>query len=244
LNVKLNRIRGIDDAMVSMYMSKRTYTDEIDEHIRKLVNDNICYNTGFLKHSLSKEFKNELQKIFKYGSDFGHTTLLKYIDLSFTITGLHRAGQDDLDSHAERMDSRIVRASTRLGSFNSGEKSEYYQDKILTTEEVCKMLNVNLPPVVSVDGYDFVKTEHGYIKEEYIDDQDVIRGLYRLMIPSNCIFKISLPQFCHIYQHRNYDSHAHPELQKCIEMCADEIKLNMPLAYEYLTKLKMQPKEV
>ncbi len=51
----------------------------------------------------------------------------RFLDFSFTVYNLHRAGQDDLDSHAKRMENRIIRSSTRLADFAAGEMSDYYK---------------------------------------------------------------------------------------------------------------------
>ena len=81
---------------------------------------------------LSEKMEDWLAKLFKWGVK--HYTMLRFIDLSFTVYGLHRAGQDDIDAHAMRMNNRIIRSSTRLADFSRGETSEYSADKIIPTD--------------------------------------------------------------------------------------------------------------
>lgn len=219
MKVYLNKITGIDDAIVSMYMSKRTWTKEVDDNIRKVCNENLD-NRGFLIDYPSREMISYLDKILKYGYEYKHTTLLRFIDLSFVVDGLHRAGQDDWDSHAKRMDNRIVRASTRLASFSEGEKSDYYKDMIMYPFEMLDLLGIGYPERVTIDDYTYVVTDFGYIKEECADNQDFKRGLYPMAIPSSFIFKIQYPELCHIIQHRDFSSTANLEVQ----MLAESIK--------------------
>lgn len=62
---------------------------------------------------------------------FDHHTLMKYIDVSFFTEGLHRGGQDDLDSHAMGFNNRITRFSTRLAEISEPKLSEWYEDKVI-----------------------------------------------------------------------------------------------------------------
>lgn len=137
MEVYLNRIDGIDDAIISMFLSKRTLTRELEMDVRNetLAHTNTSYNgttpLGAL-NGMSEKLNDWLSKLFKWG--VRHYTMLRFIDLSFTVYGLHRAGQDDLDSHAMRMQNRIIRSSTRLADFSRGEMSEFYQGKIIPTD--------------------------------------------------------------------------------------------------------------
>lgn len=238
MRVYLNKITGLDDALVSLLMSKRSWTREKEEEIRKMVKDALDEN-GFLTTKDENVLK-EMNKLVKYGIDFGHTTLLRFIDLSFTVEGLHRGAQDDFDSHAKRLDNRIVRASTRLGRFSTGEKSDYYKGKILFNEEVAELMNIEMPESVEVDGETYVKTDYGYIREDLKENNDAKRGLYPLSIPSNFIFKVQYPELCHIVQHRDKTSGANPELKEMIEMIKADLSEKFPMLGENLTKLKMQ----
>ncbi len=241
MKVYLNRITGIDDALVSLLMSKRTWTRELEDDIRKKVKKNLT-SEGFIKTD-DREFLEMLNKLIKYGVDFGHTTLLRFIDLSFTVEGLHRGAQDDFDSHAARLDSRIVRSSTRLATFKNGEMSDYYKDKVMLPFAACEEAGIILPEEIIKGDIIYKKSDFGYIDSKYLETdevKDVMRGLYPLGIPSNFIFKVQYPELAHIVQHRDKNSHANPELKKMIEMLkSDLIKKFKPLG-ENLTKVRMQ----
>lgn len=239
MKVYLNNITGIDDAIISMYMSKRSWTKEIDSDVRFMVDHNIT-KEGFLIKDIDLAFKKELDKIIKYGVDYGHTTLLRFIDISFVVDGLHRAGQDDWDAHVKRMDNRIVRSSTRLASFSEGEKSDYYKDRILYPFEILDELNIDIPEKVVAKGNTYIKTDFGYVREEFKDDQDSKRGLYPLAIPSSFIFKVQYPELAHIYQHRNNEGSANPEVKELAEACRDLLSDKFKILADNLTKIKMQ----
>ena len=227
MNVYLNSITGIGDAIVSMFMSHRTWTRELEIHIYAVCQQVLNCN-GSLKEydeSLASEFA-EFHKWFTSLLKWGwrHTTMLRFIDLSVSVEGLHRAGQDDWDAHAKRFDNRIIRNSTR--SKHSDflyEVSSYYEDKIIATDLAAKELNIQLPETFTHNGKTYVKRVNGYILDEYKDDPDVKRGLYMLSIPSNFIFKINLTEWGHIYKLRNEKSGANPEVRLCCEMIADQL---------------------
>ena len=82
-----------------------------------------------------------------------------------TVEGLHRAGQDDWDSHAARFNNRIIRSSTRLAQFGY-EMSDWYGDKIMPTDLALEYLGIDAPEYVEKDGEKFVKTVNGYIRED------------------------------------------------------------------------------
>ena len=95
MNVTVNSITGFEDAFVAMYMSKRTWTPELDKEIRttccavldrsgKIVED--C-DTECLK-----KFNKWLEMLLRMGRK--HITVLRYIDISIMTEGIHRAGQD------------------------------------------------------------------------------------------------------------------------------------------------------
>ena len=213
MEVYLNSVHGLDDAIVSMFLSKRTLTRELEEDIRQTYYllyemDGYPMYMG-ASEELEKKFEKWKRSLFKWG--WRHMTMLKFIDLSFTVYGLHRAGQDDWDSHAKRMDNRIIRSSTRLADFSEGEMSDYYKDKIIPTDQA---LNI-------------------------IDDKDVKRGLYMLSIPSNFIFKINLAEFAHIYKERNKNGTANPEVKELAEKCLEQLSLFIPdIDSDYLLKIQ------
>ena len=70
-----------------------------------------------------------------------HITVLRFIDISIMTEGIHRGGQDDIDSHVKRFENKVIRSSTRLAEFNN-EKSDYYEGKIMTTDEALKILKI------------------------------------------------------------------------------------------------------
>lgn len=245
MQVYVSKITGIDDALVSMLMSKRSWTIEKEQNIRNKC-AYILDSTGKVKAGIAPQevdwFASQMQKLFRYGVVEKHTTLIRYIDVTITIEGLHRGGQDDLDAHAERMDNRIVRASTRLGKFEDGEMSEYYQDKIMLPFQALLEAGLDVPDRITARGQIFIKTDYGYIREDIVTDeewkgemQDVKRGLYPISIPSNCIFKIQIPDLAHIYQFRCMaDGHAHPELQEAVEGIYAGIKEIQPQMGQWL----------
>jgi len=243
MKVYLNSTTGIADAMVSMLMSKRNWTKAKEDELRELVYNNVDYK-GNLNKSVDPKFAVQMDKLIKYGVDQTHTTLLRFIDLSFTVEGLHRGGQDDWDSHTKRFDNRLIRASTRLGDFKEGEVSDYYKDKIRFPFQVLEALGIAMPlSYVDRDtNQTFVKAEYGYVLEDMEDNKDVKRGLYPESIPSNFIFKIQYPELCHVTQFRDLKSNANPEVQEL----AERIKIIVTVSNEWLGNnlsiLKMEPK--
>lgn len=244
MEVYLNEISGIGDALIAMRESKRHITRADELSIRTLERMCIAEPTlgtrGFIKRQVTPEeaekmsgiiddvaafnmqldeFYTDVKKMLKWAKK--HITLGKFIDLSFTVYGMHRGGQDDWDSHAKRFDNRIVRSSTRLADFHDGEMSDFYKDKILTTDMVAHKLNIKMPENVYTDGFKYVKTVNGYIREEFANDKDVKRGLYNLSIPSDFIFRVNLIEFAHIYQQRNAGTSAHPEVKELAERAAE-----------------------
>jgi len=224
LQVYLNEITGIPDAITSMFMSKRTWTREKEEEIR-----NICRSTlnpnGSLHRSAEESDIEQLNKWFNTLCKWGaiHTTMLRFIDFSFTVEGLHRGGQDDLDSHAKRFENRIIRSSTRLATFDY-EMSDWYKDKIIPTDMALMELAIDTPNIIVCNGITFVKTTNGYIREDLKDNKDAKRGLYMLSIPSNFIFKVNLTEYSHVYKERNINSSANEELKLCIEETATQLE--------------------
>ena len=149
MEVYLNRIDGWDDAILSMFYSKRTVNRELEEHIRSTVYEatNADPSLGPIgeivadpEAECNQEFFDWLNKLFKWCPR--HTTMGRFLDLSFTVYGLHRAGQDDWDAHACRFNNRIIRSSTRLADFQSGEMSDYYVGKILPTDVALTALGI------------------------------------------------------------------------------------------------------
>lgn len=225
MEVYLNRVDGWDDAIISMFLSKRTLTRELEMDIRKEVA--ACVNTdpengpvGALIN-LTDKLSNWLQTLFKWAPI--HITMGRFLDFSFTVYGLHRGGQDDLDSHAKRMENRIIRSSTRLANYSDGEMSEYYQGKIIPTDAALAILGINTPDEIEYDGKTYVRGVNGYILKGMEKNKDVKRGLYMLSIPSNFIFKANLTEYAHIFKERNEMGTANPEVKTCIEKLTDQL---------------------
>ena len=245
MEIYLNRIDGWDDAILSMFYSKRTVTRELEEDIRyktyQHANQNPRNGTIGSLHPCTpadEEYKNWLDSLFKWA--WQHITMGRFLDLSFTVYGLHRAGQDDLDAHAMRMNNRIIRSSTRLADFKHGEMSTYYQDKIVPTDVALAYLGITTPDEIEYNGKTYVRAVNGYVLKGMENNKDVKRGLYMLSIPSNFIFRINLTEFAHVYKERNINGGAHPEVKEAVESMVDKLE-EASCGYinrEYLMKVK------
>lgn len=227
MKVYLNEISGMADALVSMYMSKRTWTPKLDKEIRddwwSYCHDNDWERDGKIVERTDKR----IESFCKYA--WMHTTMLDFVTISATVEGIHRAGQDDWDAHACRFNNRIIRSSTRLADFKEGEMSDFYRGKIIPTDVAIKeIMNSYLPDAIQNDGHCYVKTVNGYIREDLKDNRDVKRGLYMESIPSNFIFKCNMAQWAHVYRLRNKNGTANPEVKQLAEMLQDEVEKQMP----------------
>ncbi len=235
MKVYLNKITGIDDAIISMYMSKRNWTNELDNDIRKTIkivnNENGRFRRYCEEENINigdnywNEYEEYMRKLTKITKD--HITLGRFIDFSITVIGLHRGGQDDWDSHAQRFNNRIIRSSTRLSDFYY-ETSDYYYDKIIPTDIALSEEHIKTPDFIFRNGDKYIKTINGYIREDLKDNKDVKRGLYMLSIPSNFIFKINLTEWAHVYKERNIGTNANPEVKELCELIADQLEKFQP----------------
>lgn len=225
MEVHLSSITGIDDALVSLTMSHHTWSESLDYHIRKLCRNVLTPLGGLKKYDDHladefEEFHQRFEKLLKWGCQ--HITLLRFIDFSIIVNGLHRAGQDDWDSHAKRFDNRIIRNSTRTTMHDfKYDVSSYYRDKVIPTDVAMQQLGIQLPETISHNGKVYLKSVNGYILEDEKDNPDVKRGLYMLGMPSDFIFKVNLTEWAHVYKMRNAETSAHPEVRECCEMIAD-----------------------
>lgn len=218
MRVQLNSITNIDDALLTMYFSRGTWTWEIDREVRRMVDsctDRRGNYIGGLAENIEKYTKT-MTTWLKYAPK--HSTMASFIGLSFTVEGLHRAGQDDWDAHAKRMDNRIIRQSTRLGTLPEDAKSDYYKDKILTYHEAMAILGIETPDEIEHDGKTYVKVHDGYVLKGMEKNRDAHRGLYHLAFPSNFTFEINLAQFAHVYRMRNDKGGANPEVKQCMSL--------------------------
>ena len=176
MKVYLNSIMGIPDAITTMFFSKRTWTRRLEEDIRNTCSDVLDRNGRMLDiipMSLDKSYEKYcdwMSMLLKWGKS--HTTMLEFIQLSFTVEGLHRGAQDDFDAHAERLDNRIIRSSTRMAKFMAGDVSEWYSDRIIPTEAALAMQGIKMPNKIERDGSQYTWTTHGYVRDDLLDDQD------------------------------------------------------------------------
>ena len=233
MKVYLNEITGMADALVSMYMSKRSWTPELDDQIRADWSE--YYDALRPDTKMCERTVKRIDSFLKYS--WIHTTMLDFVTISATVEGIHRAGQDDWDAHACRFNNRIIRASTRLADFEEGEMSDFYKDKIVPLGVVADSI-LKLPDKMLINGKEYVRTVNGYILEELKNDRDVKRGLYMESIPSNFIFKVNMAQWAHVYRLRNKNGTANPEVKQLAEMLQDEIEKQMPwFDREFLAKV-------
>lgn len=233
MKVYLNEITGMADALVSMYMSKRTWTPELGDQIRADWSE--YYDALRPDTEMCDRTVKRIDSFLKYA--WMHTTMLDFVTISATVVGIHRAGQDDWDAHACRFNNRIIRASTRLADFEEGEMSDFYKDKIVPLGVVADSI-LKLPDKMLINGKEYVRTVNGYILEELKNDRDVKRGLYMESIPSNFIFKVNMAQWAHVYRLRNKNGTANPEVKQLAEMLQDEIENQMPwFNREFLAKV-------
>lgn len=246
MKVYLTEMHSIRDAIRTMYLSKRTWNPELEKHLKKLTEKCTEHSGKPIVNDSSPdytEFSEEVRKLLKWGKK--HITMLRFLDMSVVVEGLHRGATDDLDSHAKRMDNRIIRSSTRLANYKSNEISKYYQSKIIPTDIALAYLNIETPEEITYDGKEYVKAENGYILKGMENNKDVKRGLYMLSLPMNFTFKVNITEFAHIYMERGSKKYgvahgtAAPELQDMIESLMEQITEWYPgITREYLAEME------
>lgn len=95
MKVIVNSITGFEDAIATMFISKRTWTPKLDLDIREIC-ALVLDRNGFIKPNALptalEKFNKWLGMLLRMGKK--HITVLRYIDVSITTVGLHRAGQD------------------------------------------------------------------------------------------------------------------------------------------------------
>ena len=225
----LNEITGIADAVISLYISKRSWNRALELDIRGICSRVLDLNGKIRDNPPDDDIAKYniwMEKLTKWGCK--HITMLRFIDMSVTVEGLHRAGQDDWDSHAARFNNRIIRSSTRLASFDY-EMSEWYGEKIIPTDIALSQLGISAPDEIFSDGKKYIKTVNGYILESMKNDPDAKRGLYMLSIPSNFIFKVNLTEWAHVYKERRAGGNSNPEVKLCCESIAGQIEDFQPM---------------
>jgi hypothetical protein len=239
MKVSVTAVTGYEKAFVAMFISKHTWTLELDREIRELVGR--CVDRYGNRISSTDEdnekFDKWLSTLLKMGKR--NITVLRFINIHIMIEGLHRAGQDDVDAHARRFENKIIRSSTRLATFNENEVSDWYRGKILTDGQACELLGYKLPDEIEVMGVEYVKATNGYVRKEYKDDKDVRRGLYMLSIPSNFVSEISLCEWARVYQQRNETGGANPEVKIWAESVMKQLTEKMPMiTREYMFEVQ------
>ena len=247
MKVTLTEMHSITDAIRTMYMSKRTWTPELEKEIRAVCNL-MTSSSGkpLMRIQIPKNYTPEIEqrfldmigKLFKYGQK--HTTMLRFIALSVIVEGLHRGATDDFDSHAKRLENRIIRSSTRLANYNADDVSDWYKDKIIPLETALLVTSTQLPKTIVKNGETYVRADGGYVKEGFENNKDVLRGLLPLSIPMTFTFKVNLVELAHIYRERGTkEGGAHgtaaPELQEMMEELMNQLESWYPmLTREYL----------
>lgn len=240
MKVEIQNITGFEDAFKALFISKRTLTQELSDEINNVC-ESVLDRRGRIKPDAPKEdvirFNEWLGKLLRWGKH--HITLIRFLNISIMTWGMHRAGQDDIDSHAKRFENKIIRSSTRLANFNQNEMSDYYKDKIMNTDQVLKVLNITTPDRITIDKDTYVKTVNGYIKEEYVDNKDVKRGLYMLSIPSDFVSQINLCEWGHVFKERSKDGGANPEVKEWAEaVTAALTNFHDLITREYILSIK------
>ena len=107
MKATVNSITGFEDAFVAMFMSKRTWTPELDKEIREVCADVLDRNghiSPFANPSKLEKFNGWLGTLLRMGRK--HITVIRYIDIAIMTEGLHRAGQDDIDAHVKRFEKK------------------------------------------------------------------------------------------------------------------------------------------
>jgi len=240
LKATLKSITGFYGAFISMFMSKRTWTPELDVEVestcRKVVDE-----TGRIRQDAKKEdiekFNNWLCMLLNMGKK--HITVIRFLDMTILTEGMHRAGQDDIDSHAKRFENRIIRNSTRLATYDKGEMSDYYRSKVLTDGEACEILKIGLPDAIEYEGNTYVKSTNGYILKEYENNKDIKRGLYMLSIPCNFIAKINLCEWGHVFKERCANGGANPEVKEWAEQITEQLaKFHEQITRDYVLSIE------
>lgn len=226
MKATLTEMHSIRDAIRTLYMSKRSWTRDKEQYIDELV-EKSTDRYGRPLPDAPKEFWKEVEKLFKYGQK--HITMLRFLDMSVIVEDLHRGATDDFDSHAKRLENRIIRSSTRLADYDSDELSEWYEDKIMPTDVALRYLGIKIPEKITTEeGTVFCRTTNGYVAEAYRNNRDAKRGLYMLAIPMTFTFKVNIVEFAHIYKERGAkfggaNGTAAPELQLMIEELTSQL---------------------
>lgn len=259
MKIKSLHITGYDDMVRSIFISNKKYNDELDTRINKcerirqeLFDTKHTVSPDLLDDANDREdyewYRNKIEIAFKIacGSLYEkadeegrilpeqvqlcHSTIGRFLDISCVVDGLHRGATDDFDAHAKRLESRIVRRSTRTTSPDDIELSDWYKGKVIpfgdldgkTVSEVKSIteseeVTINLPDTIIYDNRVYRKSRFGYVADEFKDNYDVLRGLTPLGMSNLFTFKCNITEWAHITRLRRYGTHAAPELQQMID---------------------------
>ena len=259
MEIKSLHITGYDDMVRSIFITNKKYNDELDTRInkcerirQKLFDTKHTVSPDLLDDANDREdyewYRNKIEIAFKiacgslYEKADGegrilpeqvqlcHSTIGRFLDISCVVDGLHRGATDDFDAHAKRLESRIVRRSTRTTSPNDIELSDWYKGKVIpfgdldgkTVSEVKSIteseeVTINLPDIIIYDNRVYRKSRFGYVADEFKDNYDVLRGLTPLGMSNLFTFKCNVTEWAHITRLRRSGTHAAPELQQMID---------------------------
>lgn len=90
MKTTVTNISGFAEAFESMFISKRSWTPELAQEVRK-----VCYEYELSNNpseEVAEKFNRWLEMLLKIGRK--HITVLRFIDITIMTEGLHRAGQD------------------------------------------------------------------------------------------------------------------------------------------------------
>lgn len=264
MKIKALTITGYDEMVRTMYMTNKKYNDAIErkitygEFVRKVIADpnistmlmcDLCIEDyEWYRKRIESAIKLACGSLYAKANEDGsilpeqiqqcHSTVGRFLDISCVVDGLHRGATDDFDAHAKRLDSRIVRRSTRTTSPDDIVLSDYYKGKVIPfgdlTGEVFdvdanKSVKIELPDNIKIADDIYHKSRFGYVHDGYENNYDVLRGLTPLGMSNLFIFKCNITEWAHITRLRRPGTHAAPELQQMIEMINAEIEKKEPL---------------
>jgi hypothetical protein len=249
MKAQVIEISGYTGAFMSLYMTGKN----VDEaRLKDILNTISCCTDRYgcliddNEYVMNKEeefdkFSSYMDKVIKYGIQHEHETLLDFIKITIFMQDLHRGAMDDYDSHAKRMD--IIRSSTRANKKSSGGAaglSDWYADKVMTFDEMLEHNSMGdqiFEGEIELSDGVWIKTPWGYVREEYVNNPDVLRGLVPLGLACDNVSTVSYRNLRHIYHLRREGTHASPELQEAMEQVRDDLRIKCPTLGDMLGKV-------
>lgn len=235
MGAQVLEITGYVPAFLSLYMTGKNVDGARLEDVLSTV-EKATNRWGFLNEDAPEEIKQKFMRymdlLIKYGIKKEHETLLDYIKIVVFMQDLHRGAQDDYDAHAKRM--TIIRSSTRANKKSSDKPSisEWYKGRILPFFEVN-----GLPDKITKDGVDYVRSSWGYVREDLINDPDVLRGNVALSVACDNVSEMSYRNWRHVYHLRRRGNGAAPELSNFVEEVRSDLTAKMPPLGDLLGKV-------